>query len=42
MGHYFKGSKKTNAALNSYIKLIRYAESFSSKINLKLSEYGLT
>jgi len=42
MGNQFKGSKKTTEALNSYIKLIRSAESLSSKINLKLSEYGLT
>lgn len=42
MGSQFKGSKKTTEALNSYIKLIRSAESLSSKINLELSEYGLT
>lgn len=42
MGSKFKGSKKTTEALNSYIKLIRSAESLSSKINLELSEYGLT
>jgi MarR family 2-MHQ and catechol resistance regulon transcriptional repressor len=42
MGSKFKGSKKTTEALNSYIKLIRAAESLSSKINLELSEYGLT
>jgi len=42
VGTQFKGSKKTTEALNSYIKLIRSAESLSSKINLKLSEYGLT
>jgi MarR family transcriptional regulator, 2-MHQ and catechol-resistance regulon repressor len=42
MGTQFKGSKKTIEALNSYIKLIRSAESLSSKINLELIEYGLT
>ena len=42
MGSQFKGSKKTTDALNSYIKLIRSAESLSSKINLELSEFGLT
>ena len=42
MGTYFKGSATTIEALNSYIKLIRSAESLSSKINLELSEYGLT
>lgn len=42
MGTQFKGSKKTTEALNSYIKLIRSAESLSSKINLELSEYELT
>jgi len=42
MGTHYKGSGKTIDALNSYIKLIRSAESLSSKINLELSEYGLT
>jgi MarR family 2-MHQ and catechol resistance regulon transcriptional repressor len=42
MGTHYKGSKKTADALNSYIKLIRSAESLSSKINLELSDYGLT
>lgn len=42
MGSQFKGSKKTVEALNSYIKLIRSAESLSSKINLELSEFRLT
>jgi len=42
VGTQFKGSKKTTEALNSYIKLIRSAESLSSKINLELSKYGLT
>jgi MarR family transcriptional regulator, 2-MHQ and catechol-resistance regulon repressor len=42
MGSQFKESRKTGEALNSYIKLIRSAESLSSKINLELSEFGLT
>ena len=42
MGTHFSGSKKNIEALNSYIKLIRSAESLSSKINLQLSEFGLT
>ena len=42
MGTHYPGSKKTTEALNSYIKLIRAAESLSSKINLELNEFGLT
>jgi len=42
MGTHYSGSKKTIDALNSYIKLIRSAETISSKINLTLSSYGLT
>jgi MarR family transcriptional regulator, 2-MHQ and catechol-resistance regulon repressor len=42
MSSQFNGSKKIKEALNSYIKLIRSAESLSSKINLELSEYSLT
>jgi MarR family transcriptional regulator, 2-MHQ and catechol-resistance regulon repressor len=42
MGTNYKGSKKTIDALNSYIKLIRSAESLSSKLNLMLNDYGLT
>ena len=42
MSSQFNGSKKIKEALNSYIKLIRSAESLSSRINLELSEYGLT
>ena len=42
MGTYIKGSAKMIEALNSYIKLIRSAESLSSKINLELSEFALT
>ncbi len=42
MGTNYKGSKKTVNALNSYIKLIRSAESLSSKLNLVFNDYGLT
>ena len=42
MGTHYSGSKKTVEGLNSYIKLIRAAESLSSKINLLLNESGLT
>jgi len=42
MGSSYRGSKKDIDALNSYIKLIRSAEAISSKINLELSNYGLT
>ena len=42
MGTHYKGSGKTVDALNSYIKLIRSAESLSSKISLSLSDFGLT
>ena len=42
MSSQFNGSKKTKEALNSYIKLIRSAESLNAKINLELSEFDLT
>ena len=42
MSTHYKGSSKTTDALNSYIKLIRSAESLSSKISLVLNDYGLT
>jgi MarR family 2-MHQ and catechol resistance regulon transcriptional repressor len=42
MGTNYKGSGKSIHSLNSYIKLLRAAESLSSKISLALSEYGLT
>jgi MarR family 2-MHQ and catechol resistance regulon transcriptional repressor len=38
----YKGSKKEIQALNTFIKLIRAAESLNSKINLELSLFGLT
>ena len=42
MGTHYKGSRKETDALNSYIKLIRAAESLNSKINLELSKLDLT
>jgi MarR family 2-MHQ and catechol resistance regulon transcriptional repressor len=42
MGSNYKGSKKEIQALNTYIKFIRAAESLNSKVNLELSEFGLT
>ena len=42
MGTQYNGSKKEIDALDSYIKLIRSAESLSAKINLELSEFDLT
>lgn len=42
MGSKYISSKKEIQALNTYIKLIRSAESLNSKINLELSELGLT
>lgn len=42
MGTLYTGSKKNADALNSYIKLIRSAESLSSKISLALSNHELT
>lgn len=42
MGTHYNGSKKETDALDSYIKLVRSAESLNAKINLELSEFGLT
>jgi MarR family 2-MHQ and catechol resistance regulon transcriptional repressor len=42
MGTHYNGSKKEIDALDSYIKLLRAAESLNSKINLELSEFDLT
>ena len=42
MGSRYNCTKKEIQALNTFIKLIRSAESLSSKINLELSEFGLT
>ena len=42
MGSHYNGSKREIDALDSYIKLIRSAESLNAKINLELSEFDLT
>jgi len=42
MGTHYKGSKKEVRSLNTYIKLIRAADSLSSKLNLHLSKKRLT
>lgn len=42
MGSNYKSLKKEKEALNSYIKLIRSADTISSKINLELSNFRLT
>ena len=42
MGTHYKGSKKEVRALNTYIKLIRAADTLSSRINKHLSDTGLT
>ena len=42
MGTHYKGSLKEENALNSYIKLTRAYESFSSRLYMKLSNEGLT
>ncbi len=42
MGTHYKGSKKEIRALDTYIKLIRAADTLSSGININLSNAGLT
>jgi MarR family 2-MHQ and catechol resistance regulon transcriptional repressor len=42
MGSHYKGSKKEIRALDTYIKLIRAADTLSSGININLSNAGLT
>jgi MarR family 2-MHQ and catechol resistance regulon transcriptional repressor len=42
MGTHYNGSRKEIDALDSYIKLIRSAESLNAKINLELKEFDLT
>jgi MarR family 2-MHQ and catechol resistance regulon transcriptional repressor len=42
MGTHYKGSKKEIRALDSYIKLMRAADTINSAVNLSLSKYGLT
>jgi len=42
MGTHFRGSKKEVRALNTYLKLIRAADTLSSRINKHLADAGLT
>lgn len=42
MGTRYKGTDKEMTALNSFIKLVRAAESTLSRVNLVLSKYNLT
>ncbi len=42
MGTHYKGSKKEMRALDSYIKLMRAADTINSAVNLSLSKFGLT
>jgi MarR family 2-MHQ and catechol resistance regulon transcriptional repressor len=42
MGTHYKGSNKEMRALDSYIKLIRAADTVNSAVNLSLSKFGLT
>jgi len=42
MGTHYQGNKKEINALNSYIKLIRSAETLTSKIYLELNNFNLT
>jgi len=42
MGTHYNGSKKVMRALNSYIKLMRAADTINSAVNLSLSKFGLT
>jgi len=42
MGTHYNGSKKEMRALDSYIKLMRAADTINSVFNLSLSKFGLT
>jgi MarR family 2-MHQ and catechol resistance regulon transcriptional repressor len=42
MGTHYKGSKRETTALNTFIKIIRAAESVSSRVNLELAKSNLT
>ena len=42
MGTHYNGSKKEKRALDSYIKLMRAADTINSAVNLSLSKFGLT
>ena len=39
MGTHYNGSKKERCALDSYIKLMRAADTISSAVNLFLSKF---
>ena len=42
MGTHYNGSKKEIRALDSYIKLMRAADTISAAVNFSLSKFGLT
>jgi MarR family transcriptional regulator, 2-MHQ and catechol-resistance regulon repressor len=42
MGTHFKGSKKETLVLNTYIKLVRAAETVTARINSHILKKGLT
>jgi MarR family 2-MHQ and catechol resistance regulon transcriptional repressor len=42
MGTHYKGLNKEMRALDSYIKLMRAADTINSVVNLSLSKFGLT
>ncbi len=42
MGTHYNGSKKEIRALDSYIKLMRAADTINSAVSLSLSKFGLT
>ena len=42
MGTHYNGSKKEKRALDTYIKLMRCADTINSAVNLSLSKFGLT
>jgi len=42
MGSHYKGSKREIRALDTYIKLMRSADTINSAVNSSLSKFGLT
>lgn len=42
MGTHYKGTKEEVRALNTYIKLMRAAESVTARLNPRIASYGLT
>ena len=42
MATHFKGTRKETNSLDSYIKLLRAADSVNSRVNLNLTKNGLT